>query len=200
MALTGVDRVMDGEEGRNPVLTDPGARLVELYETYELPIRAYCLRRIGRADVDDLVADVFAVAWQKIDAVPDAALPWLYAVAYRLVSRHWRTSGDRDRLNDRQQLAPVATSEGVDATVVDREEQRLAVCAAAALPPLDREILRLTLWEELTPTEAALVLDITPNAAKQRAHRARRHLVREYRKLIEAAPATPIANCWGEVS
>ncbi|TRY19843.1 sigma-70 family RNA polymerase sigma factor [Tessaracoccus rhinocerotis] len=41
------------------------------------------------------------------------------------------------------------------------------------LSPDDAEILRLTIWEELTPSEIAEVLDISPGAARNRLMRAR---------------------------
>jgi RNA polymerase sigma-70 factor (ECF subfamily) len=44
--------------------------------------------------------------------------------------------------------------------------------ALAQLPENDRELLRLWAWEQLAPREIATVLDITPNAASIRLHRA----------------------------
>ncbi len=69
-------------------------RLTRLYEKHNRAIRAYCLRRIGDADASDAVAEVFAVAWRRIDDVPDdeMTLPWLYGVARRVVSDHYRSS------------------------------------------------------------------------------------------------------------
>ena len=55
--------------------------------------------------------------------------------------------------------------------------------AAARLSEKDAEVLRLVAWEQLSPAAVAAVLDIEPNAVKQRLHRARRNLAREYRRL-----------------
>lgn len=46
----------------------------------------------------------------------------------------------------------------------------------AELSADDRELLTLIGWDELTPAEAATVLDIPPDAARSRLHRARRRL------------------------
>ena len=46
----------------------------------------------------------------------------------------------------------------------------------ARLSEIDREILRLVGWEQLTVAEAAIVLGSTRTAAKVRLHRARRRL------------------------
>jgi RNA polymerase sigma-70 factor (ECF subfamily) len=61
-------------------------QLTRMYEKHNRAIRAYCLRRIGDADASDAVSEVSAVAWRRIDDVPDdeMTLPWLYGVARRL--------------------------------------------------------------------------------------------------------------------
>jgi DNA-directed RNA polymerase specialized sigma24 family protein len=77
---------------------------------------------------------------------------------------------------------------GVDASppdfiVVTNEEHSDVLVAAAQLRPIDQEILRLTLWEELSHNDVALILGIEVGAVKQRAYRARRNLAQEYRRL-----------------
>lgn len=63
-----------------------------LYATHQDAMRAYMARRLDASRVDDAVADTFAVAWKKIDQMPngDASLPWLYGVAWRVVAHQWR--------------------------------------------------------------------------------------------------------------
>jgi RNA polymerase sigma-70 factor (ECF subfamily) len=48
--------------------------------------------------------------------------------------------------------------------------------ALAALPEPDREILTLSAWEGLTPSQIATVLGSSPNAVRVRLHRARARL------------------------
>jgi RNA polymerase sigma-70 factor (ECF subfamily) len=55
--------------------------------------------------------------------------------------------------------------------------------AATRLRSTDAEVLRLTAWERLSIADIALVLQIEPNAVKQRLHRAVGNLGREYRRL-----------------
>jgi DNA-directed RNA polymerase specialized sigma24 family protein len=54
----------------------------------------------------------------------------------------------------------------------------------------DRELLLLVSWEELSPGEAARVLDISSLAARSRLHRARRRL----RTLLEQRESTANQN------
>jgi len=48
--------------------------------------------------------------------------------------------------------------------------------ALSQLSKSDREIVELSAWEELAPGEIAIVLGISPNAARVRLHRARHRL------------------------
>lgn len=54
--------------------------------------------------------------------------------------------------------------------------------ALAALPETDAELLRLWAWEQLTASEIAEALEITPNAASVRLHRAKAKLRAELGK------------------
>jgi len=45
----------------------PQARFTMLYEKHYDEVLAFCTRRIGRTEADDATADVFAVAWRRID-------------------------------------------------------------------------------------------------------------------------------------
>ena len=67
-------------------MTDDEARFIEIYRRFGKPIQAYCARRTSSSQVADAVADVFLVAWRRIDQVPEdgATLPWLYGVAFRV--------------------------------------------------------------------------------------------------------------------
>ena len=70
---------------------------------YYRPIRDYCRRRVAADVVDDAVSEVFLTAWRRLDDVPagDAALVWLYGVAYRVIGHQWRTTARRRRLDVR---------------------------------------------------------------------------------------------------
>ena len=77
--------------------------------------------------------------------------------------------------------------------MIDGAQYRLVLDAAARLADTDAEVLRLVAWEQLSIAEVAAVLDIEPNAVKQRLHRARRNLGREYRRLQSRPTSTPVA-------
>jgi RNA polymerase sigma-70 factor (ECF subfamily) len=164
---------------------DNEARFAELYRCYFSAVWVFCRRRLGSDVVDDAVAEVFLTAWRRLASVPsgDMALVWLYGVAYREVGHHWRSTARRRRLRSRVQSVASRADGGADESVINVFEHRLVLDAAARLHATDAEVLRLLAWEHLTPVDIASVLGITPNAAHQRLHRAKRNLAREYRRL-----------------
>jgi RNA polymerase sigma-70 factor (ECF subfamily) len=168
-------------------MSDEEARFAELYRRYGRQLNAYCLRRTQRSQAADVVAETFLVAWKKIEQVPngEAALPWLYAVAYRVLSHQWRHRARSQRLIERLRGLADFEPTSPDVLLVRNEEYRLVIKASSRLRPIDQEVLRLTLWEELSHADVARVLGIDASAVKQRAYRARRNLANEYQRLTK---------------
>ena len=135
---------------------------------YAGSIYAYAARRVGRSDADEIVAEVFGVAWRRISEVPRRALPWLYGVGQNVIREHYRSEQRRARLQ--QALG----QEGSGRSGFDRTEAVLE--ALLSLEDSDQEILRLVAWEQLPPREAAEVLNINDAALRMRLTRARRRL------------------------
>ena len=148
------------------------------------PLRRFLARRTDPDTAEDVLADTLLVLWRRLDDVPDAAeLPWAYGVARRTLA-----NAERGRRRQGRLVAKVAT--------VDPPRERpdhagprddVVLEALARLRPDDAELLRLSVWEQLTPAEIARVLDVTANAVSIRLHRARQKLADEVRKI--EAPA-----------
>lgn len=159
------------------VVDDDDARFDGLYRTYAERVAAYAARRIDHGSVDDVVADVFAIVWRRMDAVPDEPLPWLLGVARRVCANARRSASRAHRLHDRlaQERSPCPEREdpGTEGAV----DPALAHALAGLSEP-DQELLRLIAWEELTPREAAAALGVPGSVLKVRLHRARRRLAR----------------------
>src|SRR4051794_29200699 len=78
-----------------------------LFADHHRAVLIYTARRVPAADVDDVLAEVFATAWQHKDRVPDPPLPWLYRTASHHVLHVYRARGRRDRLAQRLAAEPV---------------------------------------------------------------------------------------------
>jgi len=138
-------------------------RFERIYEEHRDAVRAYVRRRAPEAVVDDVVSDVFVVCLRRIDDVPRNALPWLYGVARKTLANERRKRRD----------LPLAPEISYEPEPVG--DGKLAA-AFVSLSDADREILRLVAWEELSPREAARVLECSPVAARVRLHRAKARL------------------------
>ena len=176
--------------------TAADAAFAELYGRYYRLVRHFCRRRLADDLVDDAVAETFLTAWRRLEEVPtgDHALVWLYGVAFRVVGHQWRSASRQRRLEDRLLSVRRRAAVAADEVVLDLEEHRLVLAAAARLGDTDAEVLRLSAWEQLGVADIADVLKIDPNAVKQRLHRARRNLGREYRRLLPRPLTTPAAK------
>src|SRR6476646_6097477 len=126
-------------------------------------VTAYAARR-GSRDPDGVAAEVMTIAWRRLEAVPaDDPLPWLYATARNVVYAEARA---------RRRTAPGTVAEPAPPPAIHSLDPELDR-ALQALRPSDREALLLVAWEDLTPSQAAESLGITPTAFRVRLFRAR---------------------------
>lgn len=149
-----------------------------LFDAHFKDVLGYALRRVGDIDAaSDVAAEVFIVAWRKLDSMPTGseARPWLFGVARNVVLNERR--GIRRRNNLAIRVASVIDQhvkefdDGQDQAEIER-----VLKAIEQLNEDERELLRLVAWEELTPTEAAAVLGIPAVTARTKLHKARTKL------------------------
>jgi RNA polymerase sigma-70 factor (ECF subfamily) len=148
-------------------------RFEEIAPTIVEPLRRFLARRTDPATAEDVLAETLLVCWRRADDLPEEPLPWAYGVA-----RHCLRNAERSARRQRRVAARIATVDPPAESVPGPGEQRDDALAEslARLRPDDAELLRLWAWEQLSPAEIALVLDISPNAASIRLHRARQRL------------------------
>lgn len=149
-------------------------RFTDLYREHYSAVDAFVRRRVRADQVTDLVAETFLVAWRRLDELPrSAVLPWLYGVAKYTLANAYRSEERRLRLVESLASQP-------QAVVGDHSEEvvhRASVAAAFdELSDADQEVLRLTLWEDLTASQAAKVMRCSVATFQVRLHRARKRL------------------------
>lgn len=152
--------------------TDEQRRFDALWDAHYRAVVAYAARRAPGHE-RDIAADVFLAAWRRLDRVPADALPWLLAIARHKVANHRR--GAVRRLAAMARLAREPEPPGVDPADAPADVSRLRE-ALATLSERDREIIALTAWDGLSPTQAGAVIGVSPQAAAVRLHRARARL------------------------
>lgn len=152
-----------------------------LFNDNHQAVLGYLVRRVQQPDdATDLLADVFLVAWRRLDEVPrgDEARLWLFGVARKSLLNHRRRMFRRRNLGEKlSQHSPPATAPRLD-VVVDDDLRR----ALRRLSVRDRELLTLTAWEGLSPEQIGEMLNVSAGTARVRLHRARKRL----RKLLDA--------------
>jgi len=154
---------------------DPDAieRFTGLYDGYRSRVYAYAVSRGGRQMADEVVSEVFLVAWRKLDKLPDDPLPWLLVTARNVIGGEFRAAARQESVA--AELRSWVSETAMD--VADEVSERHAVLRAlTALPEVDRELLTLSAWHGLSPRDAASVVGCSVATYFVRLHRARRRL------------------------
>ena len=141
----------------------------------------YARRRVGPEMAGDVAAEVFVVAWRRVDDLmsADNQLAWLYGVARLTVANTMRSERRRSAL---QQRAAAVTRPDEAAEPSGRTE---TLAALSRLAPKDQEVLRLVAWEGLKGKDLAVALGTSEAAARSRLHRARHR----FERVLEAERA-----------
>jgi RNA polymerase sigma-70 factor (ECF subfamily) len=163
---------------------DAKRRFDELFADHRSDIVAYCSWRAANAsDAEDAVAEVFLIAWRRLDDLPgaDSARVWLYATARRVLANQHRSRRRRLALQDRLESAATEPQDWLASASSDGVVRE----ALRSLSPRDREVLLLAEWEGLSPSEIATVLACPTVTARGRLHRARRRIRAAYEALRE---------------
>jgi RNA polymerase sigma-70 factor (ECF subfamily) len=182
------------------------ARFEELVVAHSAALHGYLARRAPAA-ADDLLAEVWLRAFAGragYDPARGTARVWLFGVARHVLAAHWRgvdgygpggrtgaagtaaSAGDAGRAGAGAGAEPsadpwAAVDQRLDAAAVAPLIRR----TLSELPHVERELLLLVTWEQLTPAEAAAVVGVPQGTARSRLHRARARL----RDVLADTPA-----------
>lgn len=150
-----------------------------LYREHYWALLRFAVRRSTDPDrARDLVAETFATAWRRRDALPAThALPWLYKVAGNLLANERRR--DERSVHALRKLDSYATAQDLSDPAEQVEWSDALSGALRALRRLsgdDQQVLMLHAWEGLQGRELGTALGCSSAAASVRLHRARRRL------------------------
>src|SRR5690349_22466914 len=179
-------RMEDPEVVAAIVAGDP-AGLAEAYDRYATPLYSYCRALLPEpADAADAVQDTFLVATAKLRDLRDPARlrPWLYAVARNECFRRLRARKALSALDEAADIP--AASADIGATAEQAELSQLIRAAMDGLNPGDRDVIELSLVQDLEGDELAAALGVSRNHAHALLSRARGQLERSLGALIVA--------------
>ena len=158
------------------------ARFQELYVEHADAVFTFVSRRLSSGDAEDLVADVFVVAWRRREQLPSDPRGWLFGVARRLLA-----NSRRGEARSAAMLERLSRERGTAADADEGESLESILPALKSLEADDRDLLELLAWDGLTREQLAAVFGVNRATIAVRVHRARR-------KLAAAARSTTVRS------
>ena len=164
-----------------------------VYEEFRARLFGFLARLSRRREVAE---DLLEETWLRLVAnasrlQPETRLgPWLFTVARNLHASYRRSrhlEGEYAASLMGPWVVAVRQPSPFEETAAGQLERRVER-ALAALPVRSREVLLLAIVEGMTPSEAARVCGVTPEAMRQRLSRARALLARELERDERPGP------------
>ena len=148
---------------------------IEVWETLNIPLRKFIMKRVDESDVEDILQNVFCKIHDHIDQVrnENKIHAWVYQIAHNAIVDYYRKRASTVELSIVD--ATIATPNFTDFPITSE----VADCLTAmidSLPEKYKEALLLTEFENLTQKELSGRLGLSISGAKSRVQRARKKL------------------------
>lgn len=162
-------------------MSEPAAnarrRFEEAFDHHYADVVSFLRRRLPAESVQDATADVFVVAWKRIDEFPDG-LPrnWLLGVAYRVASQAYRGARRKRRLEEELARQRQAVSADIEAQAAARGEADVVFAAMQEISRSDRDLIRLAVLDGLSHAEIGEIIGTSTENVAVRLSRARQWL------------------------
>ena len=151
-----------------------------------------------RVLAEDLTQEPFLRIHRGVDRLDPHRDPtgWVFTVVTNTVRDHWRSkehkaSTQRTTLDEPEDLPLIDTSPTADKTLEQRDTAQAIKRALDLLSPADREVILLRNYEELDTTIIAGMLDLKPEAVRQRHSRALAKLSQAFKKMMDKDQMDP---------
>ena len=158
-----------------------------LFSRYKQPVFGFFRRRVADpAQAEELAQETFVAVLRASARYQPTALfrTWLYAIGFKILRAHRRKTAFRAMFMGEQ---PVDREPATQSTI---EAQVLMRHAIGKLESLDREVLLLREFEQLSYAEIAVLLGLPLNTVRSRLFRARMAL----HDLLAAPTPNPSAH------
>jgi RNA polymerase sigma-70 factor (ECF subfamily) len=154
----------------------------EAFHDHKDGVYRFAYRMTGSASTaEDVVQDCFLALWRKpsaFDPNRGTLRSFLMGIARNLVLKRWR---------DEHPQAPLEEDSVIDFPIdlIGRERAQIIAQAVQSLGALQREVIILAEYEDMSLEEIARVTDSEIAGVKSRLHRARANLRRILAPLLE---------------
>lgn len=163
-----------------------------LYDENVRIVYSFIVRRVGAGHADDLTAEVFTKAFERLDRFEWRGIPlrsWLLRIAYNEIVGRARRRSSSEVVTDEPDAGAVAGHE--DAVVASLSADGDVLEALARLSPPQRAAIELRYLRGLSVGETALVLDVQEEAVRALTYRGLKALRAALAPVIAAPPADP---------
>lgn len=154
--------------------------LTALYRRHQPAISRFASRLLGgrRSEVEDLVQQVFLVAWRDANRfrADASARGWLYGITANLARRYHRSERRRGFAFLRLGWVTPTTTRAIDEAVASKQLVDKLAEALAALPHDLKVAYVMCEIEDIPGVEAAASLGVRPGTLWRRLHDARKRL------------------------
>jgi len=147
----------------------------QLYEKYWEDLYRMAYRRLASPeDIKDILQDVFLSLWNNIDQVnADESLGgYLYTSLRNRIFNFFEKRQNQLNCLMKQPFNPVETEEIIWNRFNTKEIQKIIALQVAAMPPKMKRIYLLSKKEQLTISEIAELLNLSPQTVKNQLNRA----------------------------
>ena len=173
--------------------TDPEA-FGMLYERYVKRIYNYVYYRTGsHEDAEDLTANVFQRAVQRLSTYSDRGLPfvaWLYRIAHNVVANWYRDEGRRRTL-PLDSVPTQVRADGPEHQVEQNAERDRVLTVLRKLTPERQQLLVLKFIDQMSNAEIGQVLNRSESAVKSLYHRTLEELRAELAGVLSELSLQP---------
>jgi RNA polymerase sigma-70 factor (ECF subfamily) len=169
-------------------LSDQSTRLLKLVDAEGPRLYRLLARLTLREDVADDLLQELVVRLSQADGFQRADDAFAYARRAAIhLAFDWRRGGKRRRRTEPLGEAPTIPAPNLLGKLVDREDLERVLAALEGLSQLSRSCLVLHYMEQLSYTEVAEQLDMTPHQVRAACHKG----IRRLRKMMGAEPSSP---------
>ena len=154
------------------------AEFEDIFREHKDAVYRFAWRMTGESSVaEDIAQDVFVTLWRGPDRYESrrgSLRSFLLGIARNLALKRWRLESRLEEFDESEDLHFVAQPVSLEGV----EVAELVAHAVRSLPQLQREVLVLAEYEDLTLEEIAAVTHGEVGTVKSRLHRARENLRR----------------------
>ncbi len=156
-----------------------------LVETYQTAVYNLCYRMLSNdGDAEDAAQETFLRAYQSIRRYDNSrSFPtWLLSIAahYCIDQIRKRRISLLSTDDDSFYPEPMDSSPGPETSMSRMEERKEIQAILDTLPPVDRAVVVMYYWYDMSYEEIGQALNLTMSALKSRLHRARKAMAEQW--------------------